>query len=427
MKAKIGPFIVFLSLLLLSCEDSSYREYTGYAPVYMSYDDLRTSFTVSDKVPLKDPGKIYFKDAYIFVVEELEGIHVFDNTDPTAPLKKAFVKLPGVIDISISGNTLYADSFIDLVVLDVQNINNISELARVKSVLPYTVPPVEDAEYPTGQVDEKKGVVVDWELRKIRERVDINYGPYPFFKSQAGIATDAMNYRTLSSGGVSSGGVGIGGSMARFGIKNNILYVVNSNSLKVFDITNKANPVKHSDFYPGSGIETMFLTETNMFLGTTTGMIIYDISDPLVPKSRVFFTHARSCDPVIVDDTLAYITLRTGTQCGGVSNVLTVVNIKKINTPSVVATYPMSNPHGLGKDGDLLFICDGSSGLKIYDAADPKAITSNLIYSYPDIEAFDVIPVGNVLILIGDDGLYQYSYSNVSNISLLSSILADKD
>lgn len=47
----------------------------------------------------------------------------------------------------------------------------------------------------------------------------------------------------------------------------------------------------------------------------------------------------------------------------------------------------------------------------------------HLIYTYANINAFDVIPVGNVLVLIGDDGLYQYDYSNVQNISLLSSIL----
>jgi len=82
----------------------------------------------------------------------------------------------------------------------------------------------------------------------------------------------------------------------------------------------------------------------------------------------------------------------------------------------------MTNPHGLGKDGDLLFLCDGSSGLKIYDASDPKLITNNLIYSYPDIIAYDVIPISNVLVLIGADGMFQYGYSDVKNIKLLSTI-----
>ena len=56
-------------------------------------------------------------------------------------MKKAFVNLPGVVDISISGFILYADSFVDLVILDVQNIDNIHEVGRVKDILPYTVPP----------------------------------------------------------------------------------------------------------------------------------------------------------------------------------------------------------------------------------------------------------------------------------------------
>ena len=136
-----------------------------------------------------------------------------------------------------------------------------------------------------------------------------------------------------------------------------------------------------------------------------------------------FFSHARSCDPVVVDDTLAYITLRTGTGCGGNLNVLDVVNIKDITKPKAVISYGMTNPHGLGKDGDLLFICDGSAGLKVYDASDPKKITNNIIYRYADIHAYDVIPVDNILMLIGDDGLYQYDYSNVKSIRLLSTIL----
>ena len=405
-----------------SCEDSTYRFYTGNSPVYMSYSDLRKAVKVEQKVELENPGKIYFKDNYIFIVEELKGIHVYDNSNPASPVKKAFVNLPGVVDISISGYIMYADSFVDLVVLDVQDVNNIHETGRLTGILPYTVPPA-DNDYPMAFIDEDKGVVIDWEVEKIKEKVNQNRDPYPIFWLKADFAE--MSVSSRSNSGVSGGGVGVGGSMARFGIKDNVLYVLDQNTLKVFDITNKTNPVKHNDFYPGWGVETMYLTENTMFLGTTTGMVIYDISIPLSPQTRKFFSHARSCDPVIVSDTLAYITLRSGTTCGGATNTLSVVNVKNINSPTLVATYSMTNPHGLGKDGDLLFICDGNAGLKIYDASDPKTITNNLVYAYPNINTYDVIPLGNVLVLIGDDGLYQYDYSNVQSIRLISSILTE--
>jgi hypothetical protein len=421
MKAKIIPFISLLSFILLnSCEDTTYKEYMGNAPVYMSYNDLRASISLEQNVPLKNPGKIYFKDDYIFIVEELKGIHVFDNSNPASPVKKTFVKLPGVVDISISGSVMYADSYVDLVVLELQDINAIHEVSRVKDILPYTVPPV-DNDYPQAYVDKDKGVVINWELKRIKERVSQQYYRYPIFWEK-GVYYDMVNSSGASTG-VSGSGVGVGGSMARFGIKGNVLYVLDQNTLKIFDITRKQSPVKVNEIYPGWSVETMFLTENTMFLGTTTGMVIYDITIPLSPQSRTFFTHARSCDPVIVDDTLAYITLRTGTNCGGTQNTLSVVNIKKLNTPSLVMTYSMANPHGLGKDGDLLFICDGTAGLKIYDASNPRTITSHLIYTYSSINAYDVIPIGDVLVLIGDDGLFQYDYSNIQNISLLSSIL----
>jgi hypothetical protein len=427
MKTKIIPIIAFFSfaaILFTSCEDTTFREYTGNAPVYMTYADLRSAVKPQQNVDLKDPGKIYYKDNYIFIVEELKGIHVYDNTDPASPVKKVFVNLPGVVDISISGYIMYADSFVDLVILDIQNIDNIHEVARIKDILPYTVPPT-DNDYPMAYVNEDKGVVLDWEVKTIKEKIYNESNPWPIYYKGGIMFLDAANSSGASSG-VSGSGTGFGGSMARFGIKDKVLYIVDKSDLKVLDISNKTSPVKMGDFYPGWNIETMFLSGNNMFLGTTTGMVIYDISNPLVPTSRVFFNHARSCDPVIVDDTLAYITLRSGTTCGGTVNCLDVVNIKNISSPSVLATFSMTNPHGLGKKGDLLFICDGSAGLKIYDATDPRTLGNKLVYSYPNINAFDVIPIGNVLVMIGDNGLYQYSYSDIKNITLLSKIEVKK-
>jgi hypothetical protein len=309
-------------------------------------------------------------------------------------------------------------------VLDLQDISNIHEIGRVEEILPYVLPPV-DNDYPTAAIDQEQGVVTGWEVRQIKERHygHDDYYPMPIYYKDGSFLAET------NAGGASSGmsgsGIGAGGSMARFAISGNVLYIMSEYEIKALDITNKANPVVHGYTYSTWNAETLFLSGKYMFIGTSNGMLVYDISNPLVPQQISAFSHATGCDPVIVDDTLAYITIRTGTTCNGASNVLSVVDIKVINQPKPVMTYPLTNPNGLGKDGDLLFICDGSAGLKIFDASDPKTITSRLIKNYTGIHAFDVIPVGGILMLIGDDGLYQYDYSDIQNISLLSSIVAE--
>ena len=87
----------------------------------------------------------------------------------------------------------------------------------------------------------------------------------------------------------------------------------------------------------------------------------------------------------------------------------------------------MTEPYGLGIDDELLFICDGDEGLKIYNASDPMKINQNRVANFPDINAFDVIPMENTLFMIGDDGFYQYDYSDIQNIRLLSFISVEKD
>lgn len=119
--------------------------------------------------------------------------------------------------------------------------------------------------------------------------------PYPvYLYSNLAFADRVSSVGAIS--GVSGSGVGIGGSMARFAIRDKVLYVVDKNTLKIFDITNKTTPVKLNDINPGWNVETMFLTKDEMFLGTTTGMAIFDISNPTLPVSKAFFNHARSCD-----------------------------------------------------------------------------------------------------------------------------------
>ncbi len=149
-------------------------------------------------------------------------------------------------------------------------------------------------------------------------------------------------------------------------------------------------------------------------------MLVYGLSNPGLPNFISVFEHISSCDPVVVEGNLAYVTLRSGTMCGGFTNQLDVVDISSIENPFLVKTYPMYNPHGLGIDNGTLFICDGDAGLKVYSTEDPMNIHQHQLAHFNDIKTFDVIPLNGLLVLIGADGLYQYDYTDLENLTLLS-------
>ncbi len=214
-----------------------------------------------------------------------------------------------------------------------------------------------------------------------------------------------------------SSDTGQGGSTARFTIINDYLYTVNENSLRVFDITLPESPNFNVDVPIGFGIETIFPYKNNLFIGSQTGMYIYDLTNPKVPSLLSTYRHVYSCDPVVVQGNYAYVTLRSGnTRCRRGSNELQIIDISNLSLPKLVQSYPMSNPKGLGVDGNNLFICD--NGIKIYDIS----VTPIQLKTKFSISANDLIPFDNKLLVIGDDGFYQYKYTD-TDITLLSSIL----
>jgi len=213
---------------------------------------------------------------------------------------------------------------------------------------------------------------------------------------------------------------GIGGSMARFTIVNDFLYAVNNTSLNVVSIANGSDPVLSNKVDMGWGIETLYPCNNRLFIGSTTGMFIYDINSPTTPVKLGSFSHARSCDPVIADNNNAFVTLRTGTPCQGFNEQLDVLDITNLSNPTLVKSYQMTNPHGLAKDGNTLIICDGRDGLKFYNATDVKNLS--LQKQVTGLTTYDVIAFSGWALVVAQDGLYQYDYSSLSNIHLLSKL-----
>ncbi len=415
-------FIVMALGAFTSCQDKTYEEitYKANVPVVMGFNEFRNAVVKKAPQGLANPGKIYFKDNFIFVNEYQEGIHVIDNANPEAPVFLNFITIPGNIDMAIKGNILYVDSYIDLVAIDITDPHNPLEVDRVENAFPNVVPPITDLDYPVYGLDFAKGVVVGWETREVTEVVHKENNGFGFGKVEydnAGVPSIGQSEVRFNSSTT-----GIGGSMARFTLTNGYLYALHNNTLKLFNVNTTPGITTGNEVYLDREVETLFPYGNRLFMGTTTGMLVYDVSSPGSPTYISAFNHINSCDPVVIEGNLAYVTLRAGTQCNGFANQLDVIDISSITNPFLIKSYPMFNPYGLGIDNKILFICDGDAGLKIYDATDPMQIHMNQIAHYADIKTFDVIPVNGLLMMIGAGGLYQYDYTNPQAITLLSHI-----
>jgi len=322
--------------------------------------------------------------------------------------------------LAIKDSILYADSFIDLVALNIGDINNIREVGRVDSIFPYSLPPLTEGNgLPVANVDVNAGIVVGWETKEVEEEVITDNFRFPMLW-ESNIYYDSYAGSRVNSSSDGSMSVGVAGSMARFTLNENFLYTVDQSNLKVFDIDELSSPLLVSDEYIGWGVETIFPYRNKLFFGTQTGMIIYNITNPASPVYISTYFHVTSCDPVVVEDNHAYVTLRAGNLCGEATSQLDVIDISNIQNPQWVQSYPMQEPYGLGIDNRTLFVCDGPAGLKVYNAENPKNLVKTAWFS--DVKAFDVIPYNGILMMIGEGGLYQYNYYGSDSISLLSHI-----
>ncbi|NHF61484.1 hypothetical protein FK220_019180 [Flavobacteriaceae bacterium TP-CH-4] len=407
-----------------SCNDDEAPEgYADYVIATPLKADLVTfkaeAVDVTEPIPISDSGKIYAYKDYIFVNDVGRGFHVLDNSDPAAPSNIAFIKMEGNFDISIKSDRLYADSYGDLVILDISDINNIGNAKRIENAIyqDFWCTVGTDVEWPQADYydyadfDYTREAIIGWEVetrRMLVSEFNEKYGGYYALEDVASFNEAAVP---------TSSDTGQGGSLARFKIVGDYLYAIESFSINVFDISNLDEPKILDEVYTNGVIETIFNQGDILFLGGTQGMYIYDITSPETPSYVSEFVHGTACDPVVVDGNFAYVTLRGGNACGGIESGLYIIDVTNLADPKLRKFYGLKEPYGLGIKDEKLFICDGSAGLKVYDKSDVDNL--RLLNHFENIITYDVIPLQNSLLMIGDNVLYQYEYLE-DQIQLLS-------
>ncbi len=227
------------------------------------------------------------------------------------------------------------------------------------------------------------------------------------------------------------GGTGVGGSMARFTISGDKLYTLNNRTINVFDIAIPDQPLFEISQPVPYDVETLHAYGDYLYVGASSGVYIYDHNLDRVGR----FTHLRSCDPVVIEDGIAYVTLSSGGFCrvDGGENSLEFLDVSDPIHPRYIGKKNMVHPTGIAVDGDKLFVCDGPGGLKLFDlnvtrpaennesnASDSNssalpqvALTFDRAGSQADIDCYDLIAHKNLLVVSNGDDVRQFDYSHL--------------
>jgi hypothetical protein len=124
---------------------------------------------------LQTPGRIYRKDNLLYVNEYFKGIHIIDNTSPSAPRKIGFIHIPGNVNMSIKGNYLYANNSTDLVIMDITNPVQAKEVGRIPQAFgKYTDAVINEEDEDVIGINPAKGIIVGYRDTLVVEETGCN-------------------------------------------------------------------------------------------------------------------------------------------------------------------------------------------------------------------------------------------------------------
>jgi hypothetical protein len=198
-------------------------------------------------------------------------------------------------------------------------------------------------------------------------------------------------------------GDGTGGSLAIFALKGNYLYSVDNQKLNVFSLIDTEHPSKVNEIIVGFNIETLFADDEFLYIGSQNGMFIYSVQNPENPVQLASVEHFTACDPVVANDTHAFVTLHSTSTCGSNLNVLEVYDIANPQYPQLIHQRNLTHPKGLGLYNNFLVVCDDD--IKIFDVQNPA---EPVLVKSVNKMCYDVIITGDTLFAIGETGVYRY-------------------
>ncbi len=390
--------------------------YNKATAIYGDLDEIRSASLITPSREIEDPEKIFMGENMLLIGEKGLGIHVYDNNDPNNPTPMSFISLPFTDEFFVHKNFIYAVSHYDMVKIDVSNM---------------TAPVIVDRElnaFAEPAMNDNGEALIGFTYEVVTETLKLNGPEARALKEESVLYFDYMN-NMIPNSSIPSSFVGNGtssgmGTLNRIALTSDHLYVITGSSLLTFG--NTPSDINLLDNrYIQSGMETVYEDDEKLFIGTETSMVIVDVSDGENPTVVSTYWHPQSCDPVLPNGDIAYVTLRSAVDngCFGEENVLTVVDISDLQDPRNINDIPMESPYGMCIQNDHLLVGEGENGISIFDISSPSYPSNKIKFSHV---VYDVIPhptEENRILGAGENGLSQYEVDYDSGtMTLISSI-----
>ncbi len=350
------PFI--LSLLTLAFISVGYR--------------LPQNLSTEEIVNAKN---IYLKDSLLLVSDGTNGIGIYSVLNPTNPIKKGHIYLHGHSGLAVRNNVIYANSYNRILALRLNDDFSCDTLCSIGEF-------------------------------------------YPHYMGDMYCGTGLVG--CCSSPISAEMGSGTGGSYAVFAVVDSFLYYINEGSLKTMDISNSDTIKELSNIYVDFSIETLFPRKGHLFIGGRRGMYLFSLSNPSRPTRIGTLNHFQAHDPVVVQDTIAYVTLRKGSFNNNSRDALLIVNIANLEDPKVITELSTYSPYGLVVKDTFLFVSNGYNGMTLFSVADPRNPTT--LFYKRDIETKDFIWSNNLLYMMGFSNVILFDAIDPKKIKELSYI-----
>ncbi len=280
-------------------------------------------------MPFGSLVNIYLADSLLLVADEKYGIYVYSVAATDTPSLKTTIPVTGVRGMAIRDSIIYAGAWDGIYAFRLKGETGYDTVCTIPTY--------------TYMGDD---MVVHRE-----------HSVYPFFNC-------GCTSRDYAGGTETSNGVG--GSYAVFAIIDTFLYYVSESSLITMSVARPESPRELSRLYIGWTVETLYPMAEYLYIGGQTGMYVIDRINGATPAMIGSLQHFQACDPVVVQDTTAYVTLRSGNGCGAAADELLTISVADPVKPRLLHEDTTVTPYGLAVGDSLLYVANGYAGYSLY-------------------------------------------------------------